>query len=179
MNLKVTSKEVELTNGMKEALTSKLDFLNKFVKENSPVQVKVSVDKGVHKISILFPYHNELVKLEVETADYYASVDLLVDKLKNQMSKLHDIKIDRKKKDNLSTMLLSEQQAEKKVSNVGQIVKRKSFAMKPMSEEEAILQMELLGHQTFMFANADLDFLICMIYKRKDNTYGIIESAHY
>jgi len=178
MNLKVTSKEVQLTDGMKEALVSKLEFLNKFVKEDSPVQVKVSVDKGVHKISILFPYHNELVKLDVETADYYASVDLLVDKLKNQMSKLHDIKIDRKRKDNFSTMLLSEQQEEEEVSHEGQIVKRKSFAMKPMSEEEAILQMELLGHQTFMFANADLDFAMCMIYKRKDNNYGIIESTH-
>lgn len=176
MNLKVTSKEVELTDGMKDILTLKLDFLNKFVKEDAPVQVKVSVDKGIHKISILFPYQSELVKLEVETDDYYASVDLLIDKLKNQMSKLHDIKIDRKKKDSLPTMFLEEHKEE--VKEEIKIAKRKSFAMKPMSEEEAILQMELLGHQTFMFANADLDFLICMIYKRKDNTYGIIEGTY-
>lgn len=174
----IISREVKLTEGMKSTLEERFNFLSKFLKKDTKVDVRVMVEKNTQTIEVLFPYDNQLVKVEESSNDFYETVDLLANKLKNHMSKLHDLKIEQKKVRNTYSFGYNskeEKPAEKVVK--GKIVKRKAFSMKPMSEEEAILQMELLGHTSFMFCNADLDFLICLMYKRKDGNYGIIETV--
>lgn len=178
MVLAIISRDVKLTEGMESALKDRLEFLNKFLKKETKVDVRVTVEKATQTIEVLFPYNNQLIKLEEKSDNFYTTVDLLADKLKNHMSKLHDFKIDQKKsKEVYSFGYNSKEDKPVEKAKTGKIVKRKYFSMKPMSEEEAILQMNLLGHTSFMFCNADLDFLICLMYKRKDGNYGIIESV--
>lgn len=177
MMIKIISREVKLTEGMEKALIERFEFLDKFLKKDTPVDVRVNVEKNTHIVEILFPYDGQVIKLAEKSNDFYLTIDLLADRLKNNMSKLHDLKIDRKKtKEIYSFGYNSKVEKEELTKHTGKIVKRKSFSMKPMSEDEAILQMNLLGHDSFMFCNADLDFLICLLYKRKDGNYGVIET---
>lgn len=177
MIITIISRDVKLTEGMELVLKDRLDFLQKFLKKETKVDVKVTVEKNTHAIEVLFSYNNQLIKLEEKSDNFYSTVDLLADKLKNHMGKLHDLKIEQNKSKEIYSFGYNSKE-DKPVEDVktGKIVKRKSFSMKPMSEDEAILQMNLLGHTSFMFCNADLDFLICLLYKRKDGNYGIIES---
>lgn len=177
MIIKIISREVKLTEGMEKALRDRFDFLDKFLKKETPVDIRVNVEKNTHIVDILFPYDGQVIKLAEKSNDFYLTIDLLADRLRSNMSKLHDLKIDRKKTKEVYSFGYNHREVKEEESKgLGRIVKRKSFSMKPMSEQEAILQMNLLGHTSFMFCNADLDFLICLLYKRKDGNYGVIET---
>lgn len=172
MKYAITSRgKLTTTDGMKGAIKEKLSFLDKFLKEETPVQITISVENDTHKIDMIFPYNGQLIKQSAETSDFYMSLDKLSDTLKNTMSKFHSTLVDKNKrfiKDYTNEVYEDSEEKSK-------IVKRKNFSMKPMFEEEAILQMNALNHSSFMFLNADLDFTMCLLYKRKDGNYGIIQ----
>lgn len=175
MIIKVIGKNIKITKSIEAFVEDRLAFLNKFLREDSAVTVKVSVEKETHKAEVLLTYKSQIIKIEESSNDLYESISKLSDRLKNQLSKCHELSIDRKKSAEIAPAEYIERKASTK-KEVGKIVKRKDFSLKPMCEEEAILQMETLGHNSFMFNNADLDFTICLLYKRKDGNYGIIES---
>lgn len=94
-----------------------------------------------------------------------------MDVLKNKVGKIHSLKV-KKSRETIKEELIPEEEVEEQE---GKIVRRKTFALKPMTEEDALLQMYLLGHSTFLFRNADDHDRVCMLYKRDDGDYGLIE----
>lgn len=177
MQIKIVGRNnLKITEGIRQAIEDKLSFLNKFLKEETPVDVTVLVQKDSHSVQIVFPYMGELIKVSTESNDLYISIEAISNILRNKIAKIHDIKVNPNK---LSINTGEKDSLEEDNNSKHKIIKRKSFSMKPMSEEEAILQMNLLGHNSFMFKNSDLDFAICLLYKRKDGNFGIIEGIDY
>lgn len=174
MKLEIFAKNIELTEGIKTAINEKLEFLNKFLKENTCVDVTVKVEKETQIIKVITVYKSQIIEVTESTNNLYKSIDKVADTLKSKLNKVHGCAIDKKRsRIHLGTIDIDEDKDKDK--NNKRITKRKSFLIKPMSEEEAILQMELLKHPSFMFINADLDFIMCLLYKKKDGSYGIIE----
>lgn len=175
MQLSTTARKTTITEGMKEAINSKLAFLNKFLEENTEVHVTVSIVKEKEKkIEVLFIYDCVALKAETIDSDFYYGLDTIADKIKRQISRHNDIK---KSLRNKAFNTLDDIDSNEVEMSKSPIVRRKRFNMKPMGELEAIEQMRLLGHSSFMFINADSDFIMCLMYRRKDGDYGIIEGT--
>lgn len=175
MKLLITAKNFQLTEGIREAIESKLERFNKFIIQDDKVKVVLEVRKYGHKIEVMFPVRDGFVKAESIDEDLYVAVDLVTDKLKSQLSKYANKLVSKRHEIDKHFEALRVVTTEVKVEK--RIVKRKSFNMKPMGEEEAVLQMEMLGHETFMFFNAETNTM-CLIYKRNDGNYGIVESEY-
>lgn len=172
MIIETTSANVKTTEGMLNAITEKLGFLNKFLAEEDVVKVNEKKVKEINKVSVVFVYNNKVVKLEEEDKDFYTALDKLCAKLKNQMSKLHSLKVKQKNDHEkaLRFMINDFIDDDKKT----QIVKRKHTNLEVMYEEEAIEKLELMGYESFVFKNADDNEKVTMIYCRNDGDYGIL-----
>lgn len=173
MNINIFAKNISLTEGIKEAIYSKLTFLNKFLNKDSNVDVTIKVEKDTHYIRILTTYKGTFIEASSSSDDLYVSIETVANKLHNKLSKEHDY-ITNKRKQSIKSEIYDEGSKYDSQKPSKKIVKRKSFSMKPMSEKEAILQMDLLGHESFMFINTDVNEIMCLLYKRKDGNYGII-----
>lgn len=172
MRLVITAKNFKLTKSIKNFVEEKFKKLEGLVPTNEHVSINFEVDKMEHKAQGWMFINKSLVKVTVKEKDLYVAIDNLVDKLKFHISRA----IEKSHETTHESIRLLENPKENFAEeNEGRkIVKRKSFEMKPMMEEEAILQMELLGHSFFMFFNAETDSM-CLLYKRKDGNYGLIE----
>ncbi|WP_260857510.1 ribosome hibernation-promoting factor, HPF/YfiA family [Bacillus thuringiensis] len=179
MNLTMTGKQVSLTEGMKNAMHKKLNFLNKFLREDTTVSITVQVEKGI-LISVSVPFGGGLIHAKSKEEDFYVALDSVVDKIKRQITNAKNLeksirRLNKKQKNTLYPVADSIEKKEAKLTD--NIVKRKEFELKPMHEEEAILQMKVLGHNQFLFVNTELNDAICLLYTRKDGKYGMIESC--
>lgn len=175
MQLRMTAKKTTVTEAMYEAMESRLSFLDKYIKEDTSVNVTVDIiSTSQKKVEVLFTYNGTLIKAEAIEDGFYTAIDIIADKVKRQISKQVDIeKAIKKSRSDFQEIRLDDVKPEKEE---GLIVKRKRFYLKPMSEEEAILQMKLLGdkHDTFMFFHSTLE-VMCLLYRKKNGKYGIIE----
>ncbi|NBG89394.1 ribosome hibernation-promoting factor, HPF/YfiA family [Isachenkonia alkalipeptolytica] len=172
----ISGKNVGVTNALKETIESKLSKLDKFFHEDMEAQVTLSVEKERQIIEVTIPVSGSILRAEHDTDDMYASIDGVVDKLTRQLKK-HKAKLQEKHKKGafrFENILDYQPQEEEKE---GKIVKTKRFAVKPMDAEEAVLQMELLGHNFFVFANGETDE-VNVVYKRNDGDYGLIEPEY-
>lgn len=173
MNIKVIGKNIEVTGGLKAAVEKKLAKLDKYFMDNVNATATLSVEKNVQRIEVLIPCNNAMLRAEVKSSDLYTAIDLVIDKLEGQVRK-QKTKLERR---NGNTSLrfnnIQEYDTYDK-DDEPRIVKTKRFAIKPMNEEEAVLQMELLGHDFFVFMNGDTE-KVNVLYKRKDGNYGLIE----
>ena len=176
MKVTVVAKNIELTSALKESVERKISKLNKYFDSNIEARATLSVQKNRQIIEVTIPFNGVILRGEESTDDMYKSIDLVGAKLEKQIQKQRT-KLSRK---NASGSLrfpsfnasdLIEEEEKKK------IVKTKSFNVKPMSEDEAILQMELLGHNFFVYEDADTS-KVNVIYKRKDGNYGLIEPEY-
>lgn len=172
MIIKARGKNIEVTPALQEYLEKRLSKLDKYFEEELEAQVTLSVIKESQGVEVTISINGLLLRGEEATGDMYASIDLVVDKLERQLHK-YKTKINRKVrqkglKEQFADLRREEETAEPRV------VRTKRFVMKPMPLEEAILQMNLLGHDFYMFTNAETDE-INVIYKRKDGNYGLIE----
>lgn len=166
--------KILVTNAIKEYITEKLDRLNKYFEKpdeiNATIVVKVKGFKQTIEVTI--PTPNFTIRNEESAEDLYAAIDLVSDKIERQIrknkTKINKIEKDAAKKLNLN--FVEDYEEEEKT-----IVKRKKLNTKPMDEEEAILQMEMLGHDFFVYKDRDTKN-VCILYKRKDNNYGLIET---
>lgn len=171
MKFKITGRKINVTEGLKEYTTIKLSKLDKYFGAEAEANVTLSVQKDNHIIEVTIHYNGMIYRAEVSDTDMYASIDRVEDVLERQI---------RKQKTRLEKQLKSgafndavdfgdfEEEKEFKV------VKTKKYENKPMSVEEAILQMNLLGHAFYIFNNSDtMDKNV--VYKRKDGNYGLIE----
>ena len=165
---------MNITPALQEYVEKRLNRVEKYF--NSPIeaQVALSVIKENHIVEVTISMDGLLLRGEEATLDMYASIDLVVDKLERQMRK-YKTRINRKlrqkgiKELNEKYFPIPEEEEPEPV-----VVKTKRFVIKPMPLDEAILQMNLLGHDFFVFNNADTDE-INILYKRKDSNYGLIE----
>lgn len=168
--------KILVTDAIKEYITEKLDRLNKYFDKPEEITANILVKvKGFEQtIEVTIPTTNFTIRNEESAEDLYAAIDLVSDKIERQIRKnktrINKIEKDAAKKLNLSFIENVEEDEEDTI-----IVRRKTLSTKPMDEEEAMLQMEMLGHDFFVYKDRDTK-RICIIYKRKDNNYGIIET---
>ena len=172
MRFTITGRNIEVTQGLREAVEDKLGKLDRFFVPATEAVVRLSVQKDIQKIEVTIPVKGHIIIAEESSSDMYVSIDLVEEILERQLKKYKNKLIDKKQSaPSFSEAFLQEDaSAEEEI----QIVKSKKFAVKPMDPEEACVQMELLGHNFYVFLNADTEE-VNVVYKRKGGTYGLIE----
>ena len=173
MKYVIRGDKLVVTKAIKEYIEDKLDRLNKYYDKADDINCKVLIrsKNNLQSIEVTIPLNKLILRAEVSEKDLYAAIDLVVDKLEGQIRK-NKTKIQKRyEKNEIAEMILDfETEDEEEILD---IVKRKNIDTKPMGEEEAILQMHLLNHDFFVFKNIDED-CVSVIYKRKDDKFGII-----
>lgn len=174
MKLNIRGSKLEITDAIKSYLESKVQKLDKYFENPEEITANiVAKTKGINQtVEITIPIKRAILRVEESNNDLYSSIDLAIDKLERQIRK-NKTKIKQKNNRERFDMFV-DFEIEEEYEDTETIVKRKTIDMKPMSEEEAILQMDLLGHEFFIFKNSDTDNN-AVLYKRKDGNYGIIE----
>lgn len=173
MNIIVSGKNMEISEAVKAQVEKKLAKLDKMFKHETEAHVNFSKHKNMYHVEITIPLKNSAILRAVgKEDDMYKAIDDSSDKIIRQMRK-HRTKLEKRFQSNDSIRFdqipeMQEDAGEQK------IVKTKRFSVKPMSAEEAVLQMELIGHDFYMFLNADTDE-INVVYRRGDGDYGHIE----
>ena len=172
MNIIISGRNMDVTPGLRSAVEAKIGKLEKYFTADTEVHVTLSVEKDRQKIEVTIPVKGNIIRSEQTSNDMYVSIDLVEEIIERQLKKY-------------KTKLIAAHQAagsfqpsyiendfdeEEEI----RIVRTKKFDIKPMYPEDACLQMELLGHSFFIFCNAETDE-VNVVYKRKGNTYGLIE----
>ena len=175
MRYTITGRNIEITDGLKKAVEEKLHKLGKYFTEDTEAKITLSVQKEAHKIEVTIPTKQGLIRAEEVSEDMYVSIDKVEDNIERQIKKFKNKLVDRKQSGvSFSELFINEEDSDVEEEDEIKIVKTKRFSIKPMDPEEACLQMELLAHDFYVFRNAISDE-ICVVYKRKDGKYGIIE----
>ncbi|HIR43951.1 MAG TPA: ribosome-associated translation inhibitor RaiA, partial [Candidatus Ventrisoma faecale] len=162
-----------VTPGLKDAVQEKIGKLERYFNQDTEANITLSVEKGRQKIEVTIPVKGHIIRAEQESSDMYVSIDLVEEIIERQLKKYKTKLIDKKQ----SALSFSEAFLQEEMEAPDEeikIMKVKRFGMKPMDPEEACIQMELLGHAFYVFLNADTDE-VNVVYKRKNNTYGLIE----
>ena len=173
MRITITGRNIELTEGLKAAEEEKLSKLEKFFAPDTNVFVTLSVEKERQKIEVTIPIKGHVIRSEQSSNDMYVSIDLVEEVIERQLRK-YRTKLASKKMnvaENFSEAFIDSDADEDEEIK---IVRTKRFGMKPMYPEDACVQMELTGHDFFVFRNAETDE-VNVVYKRKGNTFGLIE----
>ncbi len=175
MRYNIRGEKVEITPSIRSYIEDKIGKLDKYFENPSIIDanVVIKVRGKEQKIEITIPAVHYTLRSEESHDDLYAAIDLTVDKLERQIRK-NKTKINSKIKKNIIQNFEMDLEDSFEDDN-SKILKRKKVDMKPMDEEEAVLQMNMLGHSFFVFKNADTNS-ICVLYLRKDGNYGIIET---
>ncbi len=172
MKFIITGRKIDVTEGMKERIYKRLGKLEKYFKEEPEVKVTIRTVKDDQIIEATIYDNGVMYRAEERDADLYTAIDKIVDIIERQLRK-HKTHLEKKLKKGAFD-LPYEGVTPIDEENDLKVVKVKRFAFKPMHAEEAILQMELLGHNFFVFDNAE-DNAISIVYKRKDGKYALIE----
>ena len=177
MKYNIRGDKLEVTDAINNYVESKLDRLNKYFKEDDILANVLLRVRGTSQIiEVTIPTDKFILRSEEEDKDLYAAIDLVTDKLERQIRK-NKTRINRQNNDNKFKEFNFDYEikADEETNDNEIIVKRKNIEMKPMDEEEAILQMNLLGHEFFVYKDMHTN-KICVLYKRKDGNYGVIET---
>lgn len=172
MRITITGRNIDLTDGLKAAVEDKLGKLEKYFTPDTDVFVTLSVEKERQKIEVTIPVKGHIIRSEQVSNDMYVSIDLVEEVIERQLKKYRTKLIAKKQSaaDYFQQEFIDTETDEEEV----RIVRTKRFGMKPMYPEDACVQMELSGHDFFVFRNAETDE-VNVVYKRKGNTYGLIE----
>ncbi len=173
MRIKITARNIELTEGMKTAVESKLSKLEKYFTPDTDAYVTLSVEKERQKVEVTIPMKGNYIRSEQVSNDMYVSIDLVEEVLERQLKK-YRTKIVTKQQNAASVFKQEFIDANDEDDEEIKIIRSKKFDMKPMYPEDACVQMELLGHDFYVFINAETEE-VNVVYKRKGNTYGLIE----
>ena len=173
----ISGRNVEVTESLKTAINEKLGKLERFFSQDVEAQVTLSVEKNRQKIEVTIPVKNGIIRAEQESSDMYVSIDLVEEVIESQLKKYRKKIIDRYQAGKQFSREYAEYDEDFADEDEIKIEKVKRFDFKPMAVEEACMQMELLGHNFFVFTNADTD-QVNVVYKRKNNTYGLIEPEY-
>lgn len=175
MEIIIHGDKLKVTDAMKEYIEEKLEKLNKYIENSDNVRASVIVKVKNHeqRVEITIPLKAFILRSEESKDDFYAAVDKTIDKLERQIRKNKTRIMSKQVKTNRDFSMSAF--ADEEPSDDKKILKRKKVEVKPMNEEEAILQMELLGHQFYMYKDSETN-QVAVVYKRTDGNYGVIES---
>lgn len=183
MNYNIRGENIEVTPAIREHVEKKISKMERYFTETPNANVHVNLktyNNNNAKVEVTIPMKNLVLRAEERNQDLYAAVDLITDKLERQIRK-HKTKVNRKfrekgdPQDYFSILTENPQEVEEENDDM-QIVRTKQFDLKPMDSEEAILQMNLLGHDFFIYTDAETDNTN-IVYKRSDGKYGLIETT--
>lgn len=172
MRFIISGKNIDVTDGLKTAIYEKIGKLEKYFTPDTEIHVTLSVEKERQKIEVTIPMKGNIVRAEEVSSDMYVSIDLVEEVIERQLRKYKNKLLEQKQVAVNFNKSFVEEDVE--ADDDIKIIRTKKFAVKPMDAEEACVQMELLGHNFFVFRNADTDE-VNVVYKRKANTYGLIE----
>lgn len=171
MKYLIRGEKIQVTDSIKDYIQEKLSKMDKYLDNPENIEAKILIKvKGVEqRVEVTIQTKGYFLRAEEAHSDLYAAIDLIIDKLERQFRKYKTKLLDKSRQENIQDSFDIEEAVEE------EIVKRKKIYLKPTDEEEAIMQMELLGHTFFVFKNIETD-TICVIYKRHDGNYGLIET---
>lgn len=171
MQVQVRGRNVEVTPALKDYVEKRLGKLERFLENLSEAQVTMTVEKDSHRVEVTLPINGMILRGEETTGDMYSSIDLVVDKLEKQIDRYKGRLTRRGGRGTGEAAAAAPAAGEE---NGPRVVRTKRFAFKPMTVDEAVLQMNLLGHSFFVFSNAETE-QVNVVYKRKDGNFGLIE----
>jgi len=177
MEIVIHGDKIKVTESMSDYINKKMEKLEKYLKNNDEIRanVIVRVRNNNQIVEITIPLKSFILRSEESKEDFYAAVDKAIEKLERQIRK-NKTRLTTKKLKNVYEFDFSDITIEEdEDTDKKNILKRKKIEIKPMDEEEAILQMELLGHQFYVYKDSNSD-KVCVVYKRKDGNYGVIET---
>ena len=172
MKFVIVGKNIEVTPGLRSAVEDKIGKLERYFTPETEIHVTLSVEKERQKIEVTIPVKGNIIRSEQVSNDMYVSIDLVEEIIERQLKKYKNKLIDQQqaasffKKEFMEKEYMEDEEVK--------IIRTKKFDIKPMYPEDACVQMELLGHSFFVFCNAETD-QVNVVYKRKGNTYGLIE----
>ncbi len=175
MHFTIVGKNIDVTEGLKAAVEDKIGKLERYFASETEVHVTMSVEKDRQKIEVTIPVKGNIIRSEQVSNDMYVSIDLVEEIIERQLKKYKNKLVDKHhnggsfKEEFLEKDFVDEEEIK--------IIRTKHFGMKPMYPEDACVQMELLGHNFFVFYNAQTE-AVNVVYKRKGNTYGLIEPEY-
>ncbi len=188
MKLSITGRGIELTDGLKEAVTAKLSKLDRFFTPDTRAVVTLSVEHDMQKIEVTIPVKGHTIRAEESSDDMYTSINEVEEVIERQLRRYRTRIIDKaqngpRDEDDVayfsSEFMDSGNEPEEDdadiVSGDIRITRTKHFGLKPMYPEDACIEMELLGHSFFVFRNAETDEVNVVYKRKKANTYGLIE----
>ncbi|MCR5501916.1 MAG: ribosome-associated translation inhibitor RaiA [Lachnospiraceae bacterium] len=173
MKFIIVGKNIEVTPGLRSAVEDKIGKLEKYFNPDTEVHVTLSVEKDRQKIEVTIPVKGSIIRSEQVSSDMYVSIDLVEEIIERQLKRYKSKIVDKHQASDSSfkrEFIENDYEDEEEI----RIIRSKKFDMKPMFPEDACIQMELLGHDFFVFMNAETD-QVNVVYKRKGNTYGLIE----
>lgn len=175
MRINMVSKQISVSDTLRARTEKKLGKLDRYFDDSTDVQVVVSTQKNRKIMEVTIFFDGGVLRAEESTDDMYTSLDKVLAKLERQVRK-HRTKLERRLKPDAFTAVAGEDVALEDAAEeeLGPIVKVKRFPLKPMSTEEATLQMELLGHAFFVFVNDD-DKQVNVLYRRNEGGYGLLQ----
>ena len=172
MRISINGKNIEVSDYLRDLVTKKVSKLDKYFPEDTEAHVLLAVERNRHIVEVTIPYSGGIIRGEEVSGDMYASIDTVLAKVEKQITR-HRTKLEKTlRADAFAEADYTDYDDDE--DEAGSVVKVKRFSIKPMDVEEAVLQMELLGHSFYVFENAD-DGLVNVVYKRKDGNYGLIE----
>lgn len=186
MKFHIRGRNVEVTDALRTYAEKKIGRLEKYfeVPFVSEVFITLSVNKSIHAVEVTIPMTGVTLRAEEKSNDMYASIDMVIDKLERQIRK-HKTRLNRKARQEGTERTIFKESFEQAAAaraledeeeDTYEVVRTKRFQLKPMNMEEAILQMNLLGHNFYVFANSETSS-VSVVYKREDGRYGLIEPA--
>ncbi len=172
MKFVIVGRNIEVTPGLRSAVEDKLGKLDKYFKPGQEVHVTLSVEKERQKIEVTIAVKGSIIRSEQVSNDMYVSIDLVEEVIERQLKRYKSKIVDRQQAagEFSQTYVENDYMDDEEI----QIVRTKKFDIKPMYPEDACIQMELLGHNFFVFCNAETD-QVNVVYKRRGDTYGLIE----
>lgn len=174
MNFIISGKNIEITTGLKDNIERKLGKLERYFTPDTEIIVTLSVEKERQKIEVTIPVKGDIIRSEQESTDMYVSIDLVEEVIERQLRKYKNKLVAKHQAGGNFNQTFVESEDEVADSDEIRIVRTKRFGIKPMFPEDACMQMDLLGHNFFVFSNAETEE-VNVVYKRKDGSFGLIE----
>ena len=172
MRYTITGRNIDVTPGLREAVIEKIGKLERYFNQDTEAIITLSVTKDRQKIEVTIPVKGHIIRAEEQSTDMYVSIDLVEEIIERQLKKYKTKLIDKKQSHiDFSAFYVQDETETDDEINIEKVNK---FAMKSMNPEEACVQMELLGHSFYVFLNAETEE-VNVVYKRKGQTYGLIE----
>ncbi len=174
MKFIISGKNLQVSDSLRAAVEEKLGKLERYFTPDTDVNVTLSVEKNRQSVEVTIPVKGNIIRSEQTSNDMYESIDQVEQVIERQLRKYKNKIIDRHQAGGNFQQAFIDNEEEGAEDGEIQIIRTKRFGIKPMYPEDACVQMELLGHNFFVFCNAETDE-VNVVYKRKGNTYGLIE----